>query len=142
MQSLAHDKDQLRAIGHGALALINVGIVLAIIATILSNRSATPQIITSAFGFVSWLVAQVTTPVSGGYVVPLTATLAPAFGGSSGGSSSGTGGAAGGASGAGGGMLGGASTFPDTSSWGIGTGDSGGVPATDNIPTMTIRPGG
>jgi hypothetical protein len=77
---LQHDADQIQAIGHGLLALFNAAIVLAIVAVILSTNSQMPQILRSFFQFVTWLVAQVIRPVTGGSNVALSPNLLPAFG--------------------------------------------------------------
>lgn len=75
------DLGHLHALGHGAISLFNAVVLLAVVAVVLSTRSMAPQMITAFTGLVAWLVKQVVTPISGGYSVPLDATLAPAFGG-------------------------------------------------------------
>ena len=76
LPTLGHEIDDLRTLGHSALAFMNVAIVLTIIAVILSTKSGTPQVITQAFSFLTWLVKQILTPVSGGTSVQLSATPA------------------------------------------------------------------
>lgn len=63
MNTLEGDINSLKAVGHGALALINAAIVLAIVAVVLSTKAQTAQALTAIFGFLSWLVAQVIAPL-------------------------------------------------------------------------------
>ena len=65
----ATDIDEVRALGHGAVTLFNMAIMLAILAVLLSARSSTPTIISQALGFATWLVDQITSPISGGQAV-------------------------------------------------------------------------
>jgi hypothetical protein len=78
--TLTGDLDQLQALGHGAMALVNAAIILAIVAVILSTGSNAAGIIQSALAFVTWLVGQATQPATGGRSVLLTDALAPASG--------------------------------------------------------------
>lgn len=139
------DLEQFRAIGHGALSLITAGFLLAILAVLLSAKSQTPNMITTALQFVTWLVAQVVAPIKPGIAVALTSTLAPASGvgttTGSGTSSTATSTSATGSAG---------SIYDSTSTWDIPTqlGTTGTSPGTGGtslpgtIPTMVITPGG
>lgn len=77
-KSLSSDLDSVYAVGHAAIALVNTAILLAIVAVILSKRAQTAAVLQSALAVLTWLVAQVVTPVTGGTNVTLGATLAPA----------------------------------------------------------------
>lgn len=72
------DLDDLHAIGHGLSALFTGAIGVAIVAVILSANSASPNIISTFFGFVTWLVGQVIQPVSAGVNVVLNGRPGPA----------------------------------------------------------------
>jgi hypothetical protein len=89
---LANDLDQLKAVGHGALTIVNGAILLAIVAVLLATQSQTASMIATFLQFVTWLVAQVVSPVTGGTSVQLTNQLAPAggYGVTGGGTSGGT----------------------------------------------------
>jgi hypothetical protein len=76
--SLEHDMDEIRAVGHGAMALVNAGLLLAIVAVILSGRSSTADVIRAIFTFLAWLVGQVVKPISGGRTVTLSGSSGPA----------------------------------------------------------------
>jgi hypothetical protein len=145
MTTLSDDIDQLRAVGRGALTLLNASILLTIAAVILSTNSGAPAIIANAFSFVTWLVSQVVTPVSGGYNVPLDATFGPAFGGSGSGGGRSAGGVLGSAGTNATGNPFGSTSTGSTSVWNIPgqTGSTGPGPVAmpyDGISTMTIRP--
>lgn len=64
------DMDDLRAIGHGSLALLNVAILLAILAVILAS-GAVPTLIGQFFAFLQWLVGNTVAPVTPGVLVNL-----------------------------------------------------------------------
>lgn len=70
--TLASDKDDLFALGHAAIGLTTGAIALAILAVLLSSQSQTAQVINTAFAFLSWLIAQVVKPITGGAHVALS----------------------------------------------------------------------
>lgn len=97
MSTLDRDIDSLKAVGHGALSLVNAAIVLAIVAVILSTQAQTAQAITAIFSFLSWLVGAVITPLQQVSPIVLTNQWQPAASvGSGGGAGSIAGGLAGG----------------------------------------------
>ena len=63
--ALGREMDDVRALGHGAVGLINGAILLAIVAVILAGPQ-TADMIKSFFTLVTWLVGQVISPVTGG----------------------------------------------------------------------------
>lgn len=77
MSPIDRDIDDLKAIGHGVLSLVNLAIILAIIAVVLAARSQSANIIATFFALLSWLVGQVINPITGGQSVALSNTLAP-----------------------------------------------------------------
>ena len=86
--TLEGDANALKALGHGALSLVNAAIVLAIVAAILAGQTA--SIIQGFFGFLSWLVGQIIAPLQQQQPIAFTNTLLPTWavpGGSGGGSS-------------------------------------------------------
>lgn len=118
--TLSDDLESLRGVGHGVLALVNTAVLLAIVAVILAPGSSTAQVIKDAFALLSWLVAQVIKPVTGGFNVQPSTQYAPAGGYSvgAGDSSSGT------------------SSSSSSASPGVGTG-SGTSPSTVWVNTAT-----
>ena len=78
MSSLDNEIDHIKAIGGGAISLVNTAIVLAIVAVVLSNGSQAPAVITAFFGWLSWLIGQVISPITGGASVTLSSTPLPA----------------------------------------------------------------
>jgi hypothetical protein len=78
--TIAGELDQLQALGHGAMALVNAALILAIIAVVLANGSNAAGIIQSVLAFMAWLVGQATQPATAGRSVALTDALAPASG--------------------------------------------------------------
>lgn len=78
MSALHREMDSLRAVGHGALSLVNAAIVLAIVAVVLSTRAQTTQAITAIFRFLSWLVGAVITPLQQVPPIPLSNQWQPA----------------------------------------------------------------
>jgi hypothetical protein len=66
MSSLDNEIDHIKAIGGGAISLVNTAIVLAIVAVVLSNGSQAPAVITAFFGWLSWLIGQVITSTTPG----------------------------------------------------------------------------
>lgn len=78
MSTLDRDIDSLKAVGHGALSLVNAAIVLAIVAVILSTQAQTAQAITAIFSFLSWLVGAVITPLQQVSPIVLTNQWQPA----------------------------------------------------------------
>lgn len=75
---LREDIDQLRLIGHGALALVNAGFLLAIVAVVLTKRAQTAAAIQALFQLLAWLVGQAVKPLGTGQTVQLSNTLQPA----------------------------------------------------------------
>lgn len=64
--TLDKEIDNAKAIGHGLISVFTVAILLAIVAVVLANGSATASLITQFFKLLSWLVAIIVNPVSGG----------------------------------------------------------------------------
>jgi len=64
------DLDDLEALGHASLALINTAILLALLAVVLVSP-AVPMMIRQGFGFLAWLVGNTVAPVTGGVGVDL-----------------------------------------------------------------------
>lgn len=75
---MANDLDQVKAVGHATLALVNAAILVAILAVILAPSAQSGAIIQAFFSTLSWLVGQVVRPITGGSLVTLSSTLAPA----------------------------------------------------------------
>ena len=129
--------DDIKALGHGLLALFNAAIFVALIAVVLNSRGNAAALITDLFSVLSWLIGQVITPLKAASNVNVTATQALPAG-----------------------------TYVDAGSWDSGiyspgstglapssvTSPTGGLPGTSNstggsalpgsIPTMIITPGG
>jgi hypothetical protein len=129
--------DDIKALGHGLLALFNAAILVALIAVVLNSRGNGAALITDLFSVLSWLVGQVVTPLKAASNVDVTATQALPAG-----------------------------TYVDAGSWDSGiytpgstglapsavTSPTGGLPGTSNssggstlpgsIPTIIITPGG
>lgn len=151
--NLETDIADFKAVGHGLVSLFNVAIILAIVAVVLSARSGTPAIISTFFGFVSWLVGQVVQPVSGGSNVTLGNTLQPAGGYGTSGASGGSGAGQSGSGGSGGFIdsgsfdFGGLGSYGDTGGLGAGNGAATPSPVPNNanpgnnVPVIVIRPG-
>lgn len=118
MSSLENEIGHIKAIGSGAVSLVNTAIILTIVAVILSQGSQAPAVITAFFGWISWLIGQVIAPITGGAAVNLTSTPLPA--GSSGMSQTS-------ATGSNAGSTAPAASTTGTSSPGLGTGTSGGA---------------
>jgi hypothetical protein len=76
--TIARDIDDIKAIGVGALSLLNGAILVAIVAVILAGPSQTASVIKTFLQFLAYLVASVVAPVTGGRNVALSATPAPA----------------------------------------------------------------
>lgn len=76
--TLEGDVNSIKALGHGALSLVNAGIVLAIVAVVLSTRAQTAQAITAFFSVLSWLVGQVIAPLQTVPPLAFSNTLTPA----------------------------------------------------------------
>jgi hypothetical protein len=136
--SLSDDIESLKGIGHGAVALINTAILLAIVAVIVASK-ATPGVVQGFFAALAWLVQQAVSPLSGGANTVLSSQLLPAgaypmtAGGSLGGTGTGSTGGAG-TTGTDGTVFT-TGQYTDDSIWDLPD------PAT-GFTTMTIRPDG
>lgn len=60
--ALAREMDEIRALGSGAIGLVNAALLLAIVAVVLAGPQ-TASVIRSAFALLTWLVGQVVTPL-------------------------------------------------------------------------------
>jgi hypothetical protein len=68
---LGRELDTLQDVGNGAIAVFKAVVIVAIVAVILGNGSATVQVVQQAFGFLIWLVSLVVAPITGGSNVDL-----------------------------------------------------------------------
>lgn len=75
---MENDYDNVKAIGHGIMALVNAAILVAILAVVLAPGSQTAAMIQGAFGLLSWLVGLVIQPLTAGSTVTLSNKLQPA----------------------------------------------------------------
>lgn len=71
MNPLGREVDTLKDIGNGAIAVFKAVVIVAIVAVILGNGSATVQVVQQGFGFLIWLVSLVVAPITGGSNVNL-----------------------------------------------------------------------
>lgn len=72
------DRDQLHAVGHAILALVQAAILLAILAVILAPGSQAANAIQAFFALLAWLVGQVLRPLTPGNRVQLSDQSLPA----------------------------------------------------------------
>jgi hypothetical protein len=80
MSGIDAEIDHVRSIGRGIVGLIDVAILLAIVAVVISKRSDSVTVIRALFQFLSWLVGQIVTPLNPVATLQLSNTLAPAGG--------------------------------------------------------------
>ena len=120
------DREQLHAIGHAILALVNAAILMAILAVILAPGSQVTGMINAFFSLLAWLVGQVIRPLTPAPLITLSSQLQPAgmypLGGA-------------------GGTTGGSTGTTQSTPGGTGTAPAPtGTPGTGNAPIGTVVP--